>query len=401
MMASRSCALSALSALAELNRLLISDGRRSLWTRSLQTLDQMQASQIQADAFTCSSAISSCAKGAWQIALRCFGSLCRSVLPNAVVYTTLMVAFSRHGEWRQALDLFRRLVAEHVQTDIVLYGAAVKACEEGSQWQEAICILQRLPDRALVPDTTLLNSAISACEKAGEWPWALHLLRTLSDWVLRADAISFSAAISACEKAMHWQQALLVLGDAERSFLELDIILCNAALSSCAKGAWTCSLQLLAGLEHRALAASQITLNAATAAAAASPWQLAWCLLPSFTSHALRTDVIAYNAVVSGVGGEWPVACQLLRKIEEVFPNSSVVSYTAALEAFATLEDAESRCAEWRRALQVLSASPCHNELTFEAAIRSCVAAEKRRRTVLHVPKSRELCTETLNLAAS
>ena len=187
--------------LKELNRLLISDGRRSLWTRSIQTLDQMQASQIQADAFTCSSAISSCEKGAWQIALHCFGSLCRSVLPNAVVqlarlycmtgerlscrksslrYTTLMVAFSRYGEWRQALDLFR--VAEHAQTDIVLYGAAVKACEEGSQWQEAICILQSLPDRALVPDTTLVNSAISACEKAEEWPWALHLLRTLSDW---------------------------------------------------------------------------------------------------------------------------------------------------------------------------------------------------------------------------
>ena len=26
-------------------------------------------------------------------------------------------------------------------------------------------------------------------------------------------------------------------------------------------------------------------------------------------------DVIAYNAVVSGVGGAWPVACQLLCKI--------------------------------------------------------------------------------------
>ncbi|CAE7192930.1 Dtx3l [Symbiodinium necroappetens] len=328
--------------LKELNRLLISDGRRSLWTRSIQTLDQMQASQIQADAFTCSSAISSCEKGAWQIALHCFGSLCRSVLPNAVVYTTLMVAFSRYGEWRQALDLFR--VAEHAHTDIVLYGAAVKACEEGSQWQEAICILQSLPDRALVPDTTLVNSAISACEKAEEWPWALHLLRTLSDWVLRADAISFSAAISACEKAMQWQQALLVLGDVEHSLLELDIILCNAALSSCAKGAWTWSLHLLASLEQRALAASQITFNAATAAAAASPWQLAWCLLPSFTSHTLRTDVIAYNAVVSGVGGEWPVACQLLCKIEEVLLNSSVVSYTAALEAFATPDDVVSPC---------------------------------------------------------
>ena len=199
---------------SEHNRLLISDGRRSLWTRSIQTLDQMQASHIQPDAFTCSSAISSCEKGAWQIALRCFSSLCKSVLPNAVVqlasgccmrgesfrptgstpwavwlsevelrYTTLMMAFSRYGEWRQALDLFRCLVAENVQMDLVLHGAAVKACEEGSQWQEALCILQRLARTALVPDTTLLNSAISACEKAEEWPWALHLLRTLSDSV--------------------------------------------------------------------------------------------------------------------------------------------------------------------------------------------------------------------------
>ena len=188
---------------SEHNRLLISDGRRSLWTRSIQTLDQMQASHIQPDAFTCSSAISSCEKGAWQIALRCFSSLCKSVLPNAVVqlasgccmrgesfrptgstpwavwlsevelrYTTLMMAFSRYGEWRQALDLFRCLVAENVQMDLVLHGAAVKACEEGSQWQEALCILQRLARTALVPDTTLLNSAISACEKAEEWPWA-------------------------------------------------------------------------------------------------------------------------------------------------------------------------------------------------------------------------------------
>ena len=57
---------------------------------------------------------------------------------------------------------------------------------------------------------------------------------------------------------------------------------------------------------------------------------------------------------------------------EEVLLNSSVVSYTAALEAFATPDDVVSLCAEWRRALQVLSAAPCSNELTFEAAIRSC-----------------------------
>ncbi|CAE6929356.1 unnamed protein product [Symbiodinium natans] len=224
---------------SELNRILISHGRKTSWMQSILVLDQMQEVRVQPDVYTCSSAINSCQLGAWQMALQCFDRLSQTVLPNPVVYTTLMMAFSKHGEWQQALFLFHSLVVQQIQTDTILHSAAVKACEDGSQWQVALRILHDLSKQTLLPDTAFLNSAISACEKSDQgeaWAWGLELLRCLWHWVLLPDAISFSAAISACEKAFQWPAALLLLADVQSCSLELDIILCNAALSSCSKG---------------------------------------------------------------------------------------------------------------------------------------------------------------------
>ena len=96
-----------------------------------------------------------------------------------------MMAFSKHGEWQQALFLFHSLVVQQIQTDTILHSAAVKACEDGSQWQVALRILHDLSKQTLLPDTAFLNSAISACEKSDQgeaWAWGLELLRCLWHW---------------------------------------------------------------------------------------------------------------------------------------------------------------------------------------------------------------------------
>lgn len=48
--------------------------------------------------------------------------------PNVVHYTTLMSVLQRAGQWRQSMEVYRRMEAAGVQPDVVAHNSAIAAC---------------------------------------------------------------------------------------------------------------------------------------------------------------------------------------------------------------------------------------------------------------------------------
>ncbi|CAL1148929.1 unnamed protein product [Cladocopium goreaui] len=340
---------------------------------SLQIFNKLQHTHVRSDVITLTSAINACDKGnSWQLAIHSFFWWRDFVVPNAITCTTLMSALNTKAEWQQCLCLFQFCLAARFQADAILFSAAINACAEGSQWQEAFRILNSMKPWSFLPDSIMMNAAISACEKAEEWQWALHLLDSFAMLALLPCVVSFAAAASACEKAAQWQFALELLKEAKqaKSQTRIDVIMYNAAISACGRcNQWLYALNLLADMEAVKVLPSSVTMNACITAA--PNYQEAIDLLGSIESRSLEADVIGYNAAITACEKDyqWPTALLLLGHLVHRTLEATVVTWTSACAACAA-------SGIWQHALTVQAVQDL-NELTFDAAIRSCAVAQK------------------------
>ncbi|CAJ1359755.1 unnamed protein product [Effrenium voratum] len=355
---------------SEWNRAISSFARSSKWRDALLLFEAAQHA-VQIDVVTVTSVMAACR---WRLSLQ----LLQEHLPlaNVITYTTLMRACNKEGEWQNCLLLFNSLLEMSFQTDLILHSAAVTACERGSLWQEALVMIGSLRLMSLLPDSIIFNATISACEKAAEWQWALHLLCSLHHWATLPSVVTFAAVVSSCGNATQWRHALHVLTEAKSASVSADAVLCNAAISACgADSQWRLTRDLLTEMERRSLP-SQVTLNACITASEN------WChgvkLLGLFDRWKLQKDVVSFNAAISR--DAWPVALELSRETALRGLPATVVTWTAAATAASDSPGAAGAAgAAWRRALRLAMAPAGANELSFEAAIRSCALAQRRR----------------------
>ena len=64
--------------------------------------------------------------------------LSSGIEPNVHAYTSLMSLCQRAGEWRKAMQIFRRMeAAADISVDVVAYNSAIAACAKGGDWEQA------------------------------------------------------------------------------------------------------------------------------------------------------------------------------------------------------------------------------------------------------------------------
>ena len=54
-----------------------------------------------------------------------------------IVYSSLISALGRAGEWQQACAIFRRMELAGIDADVVCYNSIISACARGGSWEQA------------------------------------------------------------------------------------------------------------------------------------------------------------------------------------------------------------------------------------------------------------------------
>eukprot|EP00434_Breviolum_minutum_P017742 symbB.v1.2.015659.t1/scaffold1177.1/size133674/2 len=352
-------------------------GQATFWQDVCGLLENMEEMHITPTVFSCSAAISACAKGGqWQQAIvLLFEAMARvKIQPNTISYNTTISACEKGGEWQQALVLFEAMSMAAISTDVITYNAAISACGLGSQWTKALSLLEDMLLARTCPNVITCSAALSACEKHGQWQQALALFQSMAAAQISPNLISYSAAICACQKGEQWQQALSFFQAMPRANILPDLFCFNCAISSCEKGGqWEQALLLFETMPEANILADVVSYNATISACQKhGQWQHALAIFQGMLSIGIRADVISHNAAISacGTGHQWQQGLALLEVILGALISPNVISYNAAISACA-------KGGQWQQAIVLLFEAMARvkiqpNTISYNTTISAC-----------------------------
>lgn len=110
-----------------------------------------------------------------------------------------------------AIALFREVMDQPLQTNVIAYNVAISACEKGQRWEHALDIIGACQRSCLQLALGTYSAAVGACEKAWQWQHALALVDDVRCAYMEPDLIMYHAMVGACSRCLGWQRALAVL----------------------------------------------------------------------------------------------------------------------------------------------------------------------------------------------
>eukprot|EP00438_Fugacium_kawagutii_P027924 Skav211052 [mRNA] locus=scaffold6454:90203:90478:- [translate_table: standard] len=72
-------------------------------------------------------------------------------LPNAFTYSSAITSCEQGSQWRMALLFFDAMRRMSVKADAITFGVAASACAKTVQWQHALALLQTM--RSVLPSS--------------------------------------------------------------------------------------------------------------------------------------------------------------------------------------------------------------------------------------------------------
>eukprot|EP00435_Cladocopium_sp_Y103_P052270 s1114_g16.t1 len=274
--------------------------RANQWEKAIDLLEVMQSTRHQPDAYSYTSAISSC-RAASQAA-ELLRTMKRSRLQASIVtYGAVISAGASDGDWKGALALLDEARSQQLEITTIAFNAIIDSCEKGAQWDLALHLLQEMSDERIARSTSSYNSALRACGACRRWQRSAGLLDAMAADSCKPDIVSFNGVISACVRGQAWEQALEVRNSIDSLGLELD------------EATWTCLL---------------------TACAVGQQWRTAWGFYAEcFNRTGREPSIIISNALLGALerAGRWSEALYLLQRLKGRGANE--VSYSATIGA--------------------------------------------------------------------
>ncbi|CAE7194576.1 EMB2654 [Symbiodinium natans] len=171
------------------NAAITSFSRGSRWRTALAIVESMDWSQLRADVFTCTSAISSCEKAVWVPALQLLQRMQRCVGMESA-WPAVNAAVSACGSsrsWRWPLELifgtgtaagFMQPSNSEAQPGVA---AMFLALSEEGRWKDALQLRKEITFRSLQPDVASCGLLMMQCEQEGLAGQEVNMLRSLCD----------------------------------------------------------------------------------------------------------------------------------------------------------------------------------------------------------------------------
>ena len=280
---------------------------------------QLCAVQVPPDLVTFNTMIRACGSH-WQKVCALLQDLEASSLePDLVTYSSAISVFERQGHWEQVLGLLEELSVNKVETDRILWNSVVSACAKGSEWEHATGALETLLPASVRADIITYNAAINGLGKAGEWELAHLRLLELKATMCQANLVTFNAVINSHQERQKWPEAWRLLEVVAEAGLEADVISFNSALSggSGGSGPWKGILSKFEDLRRgrQGLQVDAVTMSSVMVSG--SHWHLAVSFLSLCGSMALEGNAVLCNAALSTCShtGLWQQGLSILRSL--------------------------------------------------------------------------------------
>ncbi|CAK9106661.1 unnamed protein product [Durusdinium trenchii] len=167
------------------------------WLEALQLFQDLGRRSLQQNVVSHSAAIAACAKAGQfeQVELLLQQMHEASVRANAVAFTAALRLPSL--SWQRALELFRIMEAQCIETDAFAFHRLVKVCQIDSIWEEAVRAFVRMCEKH-EPRADTFTCALSACQKATAWEAAVALATTEPYMTLAEGEVERDLVASAC-----------------------------------------------------------------------------------------------------------------------------------------------------------------------------------------------------------
>ena len=300
------------------------------------------------------------------------------------VYVEAMTAHSRLGAGERTLAVFQQMQAAGCTPNVLAYTIAMRACATSKLWPIALSLYADMREAdGIDPDTVACNAVLVACERGGQLEEAELLLRDMQQNGPPPDVVSYNTAIATASRVGAWQRALALLDEMVAADVSPDVVSFATTISACERGgASSNALATLQRMNAAGVLPNTIAYNSAIRACATPElWPVALSLLEDMRQDEEPRTIVTYNAALVACerGGAWEEVSHLLEELRAEGLTPDAITYHTAI---ACTRDVGSRPAA-RLAVHLVR-SMLADGLTpsligLTGAMRACNAARKWR----------------------
>jgi pentatricopeptide repeat protein len=130
--------------------------------------------------------------------------------PDAQLYTTVITACTRAGQWQRAVEAFDEMQQKHgVKPSRYTYNAVLNALCKGGQWRQALDILAEMTLRgcSVTPDVVTYCTVMNCCSRNGQGDRVLGLWRQMIAAGVKPTGRTYGSAIDSLQRAYRTAEA--------------------------------------------------------------------------------------------------------------------------------------------------------------------------------------------------
>ena len=175
----------------------------------------------------------------WRLAERTFAEMKRAFPnhnPSVLVYTSLISAYGKGGQWDKAKDAFDALREAGTQVDTGVYNALLSAAVSAAEYREAAKVFDRMPSEGVRRNVTTYNAVLTSLGRQRRLRDMETLRREMRKGGIEANETTFSVLITAHGNAGDCRRACALLDEAcDAPWVYKSAVVFNSALGACVK----------------------------------------------------------------------------------------------------------------------------------------------------------------------
>ena len=175
----------------------------------------------------------------WRLAEYTFAEMKRELpncSPSAYVYTSLISAYGKGGQWDKARNAFEALVEEGTALDTGVYNALLSAAVSAAQYREAAVVFDSMPTQGILRNVTTYNAVMTSLGRQRRLQDMESMRRDMRKSDIKPNETTFSVLITAYGNSGECERAYQLLKEAcGTPWLYKSAVIFNSALGACIK----------------------------------------------------------------------------------------------------------------------------------------------------------------------
>tara|TARA_B100000405_G_scaffold29665_1_gene20951 strand:+ start:669 stop:3179 length:2511 start_codon:yes stop_codon:yes gene_type:complete len=202
----------------------------------------------------------------WRLAERTFAEMKRElphVRPSLRIYTSLISAYGKGGQWAKAKLVFEALHEERYEVDTGVYNALLNAALNAAHYNEVYSIFKSMPARGIQHNVTTYNTLLTSHGRQRRLHDMEAAWREMRRIRVEPNETTFSVLITAYGNAEQSDRANQLLDEACKiSTLDTSALIFNSALGANVKsGKMKSALRILRQMQQQGIDPTIVTYN--------------------------------------------------------------------------------------------------------------------------------------------